>query len=434
MRMGNNNPYHIVFQTNLYATQIGKPFTPTYDGEIRVFIGLNMCMSVKRLPSYRDYWSSAPDLHDEYISSMMSVKRFSWLLSHIHFNDNQLLPKRGEANYDKLYKIRPLLDYIGQNFFNSYRPHRDVAVDEAMVKFKGRSTLKQYMKDKPVKRGYKVWMLCDSSGYNLKFEVYTGKKEGTVEAGLGGRVVLDLCKELENKNHVVYMDNFFSNNQLQRGEYDWATSNKGLAFYKWKDRKTVHILSSLHSPDDKVFVNRKEKDGSTSKVPCPLALKDYNSNMNFVDNFDRLKKDYQCDRKSHKWYMRLFFHFIDCCVVNSFIIYKELDTEGKKLTNKNFRREVYTGLLSRKLVDVQSPSTVKKRTKSNIEISNHKPHVSKHLRLTESKHQPTEGSSRRCAMCSTKKKPQRTKWICSTCKVPLCIKKEKTCFQDYHTK
>lgn len=89
-----------------------------------------------------------------------------------------------------------------------------------------------------------------------------------------------------------------------------------LAFYKWKDRKAVHILSSLHSPDDKVFVNRKEKDGSISKIPCLLALKDYNSNMNFVDNFDRLKKDYQCDRKSHNWYMRLFFHFIDCCVIN----------------------------------------------------------------------------------------------------------------------
>ncbi|XP_025191896.1 piggyBac transposable element-derived protein 4-like [Melanaphis sacchari] len=205
---------HIVFQTNLYATQIGKPFTPTYDGEIRVFIGLNMCMSVKRLPSYRDYWSSAPDLHDKNISSMMNVKRFSWLLSHIHFNNNQLQPKRGEDNYDKLYKIRPLLDYIGQNFLNLYRPHRGVAVDEAMVKFKGRSSLKQYMIDKPVKRGYKVWILSDSSGYNLKFEVYTGKKEGTIEAGLGGRVVLDLCKELENKNHVVYMDNFFSSNIL----------------------------------------------------------------------------------------------------------------------------------------------------------------------------------------------------------------------------
>jgi len=177
--------------------------------------------------------------------------------------------------------------------------------------------------------------------------VYTGKKEGSIETGLGARVVLDLCKELENKNHVVYMDNFFysnilfekllvkkiyacgtarsngkflptliRDNQLQRGDYDWATSNRGLAFYKWKDRKPVHILSSFHSLSNKMFVNRKEKDGSSTKVPCPLALKDYNSNVNFVDNFDRLKKDYQCDRKSHKWYIRLFFHFINCCVIN----------------------------------------------------------------------------------------------------------------------
>lgn len=87
-----------------------------------------MCTSVKRFPSYRDFWSSAPDLHDEYISRTMSVKRFNWLLSHVHFNDNQLLPKRGEANYDKLYKIRPLLDYNGQNYFNSYRPHGDVVI------------------------------------------------------------------------------------------------------------------------------------------------------------------------------------------------------------------------------------------------------------------------------------------------------------------
>lgn len=171
-------------------------------------------MCIKRLPNYRNYWSSAPDLHDNYVSSLMSVKRFSWLLSLIHFNDNQHQPKRGEPYYDKLYTIRPFLDQIGQHFLKLYRPHRDVVVDEAMVKFKGRSSLKLYMKDKPIIRGYKVWMLCGSSGYNLKFEVYTGKKGGKIETGFGGRIVLYMCQELENKNHVVYMDNFFSSNIL----------------------------------------------------------------------------------------------------------------------------------------------------------------------------------------------------------------------------
>ena len=49
-----------------------------------------------------------------------------------------------------------------------YNLHRDVSVFEAMVPFKGRSTLKQYMPMKPVICGFKVWMLADAHmGYDL---------------------------------------------------------------------------------------------------------------------------------------------------------------------------------------------------------------------------------------------------------------------------
>ena len=43
-----------------------------------------------------------------------------------------------------------------QRFAGLYQPHREVAVDEAMIKFTGRSSLKQYMPMKPIKRGIKV--------------------------------------------------------------------------------------------------------------------------------------------------------------------------------------------------------------------------------------------------------------------------------------
>ena len=50
-------------------------------------------------------------------------------------------------------------------------------MDEAMIKFQGRSSFKQYMPAKPIKRGIKVWVLGDSSnGYFSKFDVYTGRK------------------------------------------------------------------------------------------------------------------------------------------------------------------------------------------------------------------------------------------------------------------
>ncbi|XP_046987117.1 piggyBac transposable element-derived protein 4-like [Schistocerca americana] len=166
----------IVFQTNLYATQSGKSFTPTTDNEIRTFLGINILMGIKRMPAYRDYWSSAPELHDRYIASLMAVNRFGWLLRNIHLNDNTLHPEKGHPGYDKLYKLRPVIKILSESFSKCYQPSKHLAIDESMIKFKGRNSMKQYMRDKPIKRGYKVWMLCDKTSYNLKFDIYTGKE------------------------------------------------------------------------------------------------------------------------------------------------------------------------------------------------------------------------------------------------------------------
>ena len=83
-------------------------------------------------------------------------------------------------------KVRPILDKIKNNSQKAYMPGREVAVDEAMVLFKGRSSMKQYMPLKPTKRGYKVWCLCDAAnGYVYNFEVYTGASTSKMEDGLG---------------------------------------------------------------------------------------------------------------------------------------------------------------------------------------------------------------------------------------------------------
>lgn len=86
-----------------------------------------------------------------------------------------------------------------------------MSADESMVKFKGRSGLKQYMPMKPIKRGFKVWVLADSkTGYMLNFKIYEGKAQNAQEGTLGERTVLDLTKKYHNKGYCVYFDNFFS--------------------------------------------------------------------------------------------------------------------------------------------------------------------------------------------------------------------------------
>ena len=62
-----------------------------------------------------------------------------------------------------------------------------------MIPFKGRSSMKQYMPKKPVKRGFKIWMRADAvNGYVSELDVYVGKKKNKVQTGLDRTVVENL--------------------------------------------------------------------------------------------------------------------------------------------------------------------------------------------------------------------------------------------------
>jgi uncharacterized protein YqeY len=70
---------HIVYHTNLYATQkLGgsTAFKPTNADEIKKFLAINLLMGIKKCPSYKNYWSSDPALRDNYISAIMLRNRF----------------------------------------------------------------------------------------------------------------------------------------------------------------------------------------------------------------------------------------------------------------------------------------------------------------------------------------------------------------------
>nr|CAH7747061.1 unnamed protein product [Callosobruchus chinensis] len=185
------------------------------------------------------------------------------------------MPKRDDPNFDKLYKVKPFLEKVKDNFQKHYKLHRNIAVDESMIKFKGRSSLKQFMPKKPVKRGYKVWSLADSEGYLYNFDIYTGKTKDYVE---------HLLKLLPK--------NMLDDRKMVQGQFDFRVSNDGITYIKWKDKRVVHLLLNYSNPRSNTTVNRKQKDGTTIPIPCPLALVDYNKNMNFVDRFDQMKSCY----------------------------------------------------------------------------------------------------------------------------------------------
>ena len=74
--------------------------------------------------------------------------------------------------------------------------------------------MKQYLKNKPIKQGFKYWYRCDSeTGYVYHLELCQGKKEKR-ELSLGLIVVLDLCQVLKDTYCQVFFDNFFNSPSL----------------------------------------------------------------------------------------------------------------------------------------------------------------------------------------------------------------------------
>ncbi|XP_046687562.1 piggyBac transposable element-derived protein 4-like [Homalodisca vitripennis] len=344
------------------------------------------------------------------------------------------MPNRQDPAYDKLFKIRPFLDTLSRTFLESYQPKEFQSVDESMIRFKGRSTLKQYMPLKPVKGGYKVWVRADESGFICEFQIYTGRlRDGRAEKLLGERVVRDLTEKIVGENHKVYFDNFFSSMDLlkvlqsqkiqacctvrkdrvnlpkffnkdqnmRRGDSDVRCTLAGLVCVKWMDKKPVIFASNYHDPNEKSSVKRKLKNGTKVDVPSTTLVSDYNKHMGYVDKADQLKKCYQIDRRSRKWWHRIFFHFLDVCIVNSYIMFTQ-QSEGATLSLKQFRIN-----LSQSLMSSDKTRNGSGRKKKNT-MSSFKKNISTEIRSSGNVHLPIHMSKRRCANCSTKENPHRS--------------------------
>ena len=200
--------------------------------ELKAFLGFSVLMSINSLPALKYYWKRDPTYHYAPIASRISRDRFLEVSRYLQFVDNDTLEPRESPSYDRLGKVCPLIDHFTNKFKEVYMPHKEVAVDEAMIKFTGRSSLKQYLPMKPIKRGIKVWVLGDSSnGYFCNFQVYTGKVNNTTEKGLGARVVKDLTSDLKGKYHHCFFDNYFTSASLlfdlsKDGIYACGTARK----------------------------------------------------------------------------------------------------------------------------------------------------------------------------------------------------------------
>ena len=111
-----------------------KSETGNYRKIAEIFVGILMHLSLVKLPQRRRYWSSQP--RQENITSYMTCNRLEQDLMIFHLSDNELQPKPGSSNYNKLYKGEVLLSSLKEIFKKYASPEIDMCVDEQMVRSK----------------------------------------------------------------------------------------------------------------------------------------------------------------------------------------------------------------------------------------------------------------------------------------------------------
>ena len=141
----------LVTQSNLNSQQNERHFI-TNPEEMKAFVGINYVMTVNQLPNIPMYWDCDHFIGISGIQNIFTRGKYQEILQNVHFADNS---KHDQT--DKDYKIRPIIDHLNKSFQESYSNEPKQSIDEYMTKFKGCSSMRQYLKMKPIKWGFKWW-------------------------------------------------------------------------------------------------------------------------------------------------------------------------------------------------------------------------------------------------------------------------------------
>ena len=82
--------------------------------ELEAYFGFMILMGIVRLPSIYDYWKKDWTLNYAPISNRISRDRFREISRYFHFVDNTTLRLPGSEGYDRIGKVRPILNYIAE--------------------------------------------------------------------------------------------------------------------------------------------------------------------------------------------------------------------------------------------------------------------------------------------------------------------------------
>lgn len=139
----------------------------------------------------------------------MARDQFLMLLTFLHPNDNNFI-ERGREGFDDLFKLRPFLNALRGKCLSVFFPGQNLALDEAMVAWKGALLFQVFNPNKPDKFGIKsFWGVHPSTGYCSNFEVYIAKGQASQKEATHD-LSMHLLDPLLDVGQRLYINNYYT--------------------------------------------------------------------------------------------------------------------------------------------------------------------------------------------------------------------------------
>ncbi|TNM96340.1 hypothetical protein fugu_016001 [Takifugu bimaculatus] len=251
-------------------------------------------------------------------------------------------PQRAQT--DKFAAILNIWGLFVTNCITSYIPGRHITIDEQLFPSKTRCCFLQY--SKPGTFGIRFWVACDlKTKYVCNILPYLGK-DPTQPRGerVSESVVMRLMEPFLDKGRNVTTDNFFtslslakqllsrnttilgtvnkipqeiplSTRQMHRNEFTtqvFSTTGATLTVYAPKWKKTVYVLSSMHS--------MIQTQDTAKKKPNTITL--YNTTKCGVAVMDQMVREYTVRAGTWRWPVAVFYNMIDMAALNAHVLYQ----------------------------------------------------------------------------------------------------------------
>ena len=116
----------------------------------------------------------------------MSRSRFLEIKKYLHLANNKNLSN------SKTAKVHPLSHKLLLNCKQFGILHKKLSIDKSMVPYRGKHSIKQFIRNRPVRFGYKIWFMCGPDGYPYNFQIYKGEETGPKRETLDPRMLINI--------------------------------------------------------------------------------------------------------------------------------------------------------------------------------------------------------------------------------------------------